>query len=353
MTISPTPDTATASLRPISLGLQGGGAYGAFTWGVLDRLLEDGRVPFDAIAGTSAGAINALVMADGMAHGGGRDGARAALHRFWTALGLASFLSPLQRTPLDYMLGRWTLESSPGYHMMQMMSAAMASVQFTPLRIDPIRDLLASLIDFDRVRACDALRLFIHATNVRTGRGKMFAQQELTVQHLMAAICVPQVFAAVEIDGEAYWDGSYIGNPALASLVEPGGARDLVIVQINPVTRTELPRSVADINNRANEIAFNISMMREVAAIAGMARAIDEIDGQRVTEANVRLHLISGTDAIGACSLSSKYNAAPSFLTHLHDLGFAAAGQWLAENFEHLGVRSTLDPGPIFHPDAR
>lgn len=339
--------------RPISLGLQGGGAYGAFTWGVLDRLLDDDRLPFDATSGTSAGAINAVVMADGMAHGGGRNGAQAALRKFWDALGAASLLSPLQRTPLDYLLGRWTLESSPGYHMMQVMSAAMATVQNSPLRINPVRHLLASLIDFDRVRACHALRVFIHATNVRSGQGKLFAQQELDVQRLMAAICVPQVFAAVEIDGEFYWDGSYVGNPALATLIEPDGARDVVIVQINPVMRKELPRSIADINSRANEIAFNISMMREVAAIAAQHFDIDEIHGQRVLDADVRLHLITGTETLSAYSLSSKYNAAPLFLTHLHDVGLAAADRWLRESFQHLGVRSTLDPNPIFHPSAR
>lgn len=334
----------------LSLGLQGGGAYGAFTWGVLDRLLEDDRLSFDRIGGTSAGAINAMVMADGMAHGGGRGGAQAALRRFWTALGLASRLGPLQRTPLDYVLGRWTLETSPGYHMMQVLSAAMAAMQFTPLRIDPVRDLLASLIDFDRVRGCNALRLFIHATDVRTGLGRQFDQQALDIRHLMAAICIPQVFAAVDIDGDAYWDGSYVGNPVLGPLVAADGARDVVIVQINPVARQELPRSIADINSRANEIAFNTSMLREVAAITQLHGAVDEIDGHAVPGAGVRLHLISGTDALGACSLSSKYNAAPAFLSHLHDQGFAAADAWLAQNFQHLGVRATLAPGPIYQP---
>lgn len=336
---------------PVSLGLQGGGAYGAFTWGVLDRLLDDERLVFDAIGGTSAGAINAMVVADGMAHGGGRSGAKAALHRFWTALGMASRWSPLQRTPIDYLFGRWTLETSPGYHLMQFMSAAMAAMQFTPMRIDPMRDLLASLIDFDRVRTCEAVRLFVHATNVRTGRGKMFAQQALTVQHLMAAICVPQAFAAVEIDGEAYWDGSYAANPALAPLVQSASARDIVIVQINPVARQELPSSLADINNRVNEIAFNTSMLREVAAVMASGRVIDEIDGKRVAPADVRLHLISGTTEIGATSLSSKYNAAPTFLTHLHGLGVAAAEQWLAAHGSQVGIKATLALDQIFHQD--
>jgi NTE family protein len=349
------PDSAVrtshpAAPRPISLGLQGGGAYGAFTWGVLDRLLDDDRLVFDGISGTSAGAINAVVMADGMAHGGGRAGAQAALRRFWTGLSGASLFSPIQRTPLDYLLGRWTLESSPGYHMMQMMSVAMGPSQALP-GMNPVRQLLASLIDFERVRACDALRIFVHATNVRTGKGKLFAQSEMDVQRLMAAICLPQVFAAVEIDGEAYWDGSYVGNPALAPLVTGAHARDLVLVQINPIARPDVPTSITDINSRSNEIAFNIGMLREVAAISQLRQVIDETDSEKVHAAPVRMHLISGTGTIGTYSLSSKYNANWDFVSHLHDLGVAAAEQWLAQNAGHVGVRATLDPDPIFQPE--
>jgi len=346
----PRPGSLPAPI-PISLGLQGGGAYGAFTWGVLDRLLDDDRLSFDGISGTSAGAINAVVMADGMAHGGGRAGAQAALRKFWTSLSGASRFSPLQRTPLDYLLGRWTLESSPGYHMMQMMSAAMAPMQAMP-SINPIRQLLSSLIDFERVRACDDLRIFIHATNVRTGKGKLFTGAEMDVQRLMAAICLPQVFAAVEIDGEAYWDGSYVGNPALAPLVTPTGARDLVVVQINPIARRELPKSIADINSRSNEISFNIGMMREVAAIGQLRHVIDEVNGEEVHAAPVRMHLISGTDTLSTYSMSSKYNTDWAFLEHLHALGLAAAEQWLVENFQFVGVRATLDPDPIYHAEA-
>jgi NTE family protein len=344
---SPAQDTP----RPISLGLQGGGVYGAFTWGVLDRLLDEERLPFDGISGASAGAINAVVVADGMARGGGRQGAQAALRKFWSALSQASRFSPLQRTPLDYLIGRWTLETSPAYHMMQMMSVAMAPLQAAPFAINPMRDLLASLIDFDRVRDCDGLRLYVQATNVRTGKGKVFAREEMDAQRLMAAICLPQVFAAVEIDGEAYWDGSYVGNPALAPLIAPGCSRDLVIVQINPIARVELPRSVTDINSRVNEIAFNISMMREVAAIQGMHRVIDEMGGEEVKAANVRTHLISGTDTLSTFTLSSKYNVEWAFVSHLHDLGFAAADRWLADHFDDIGVTSTLDPDPIYHAE--
>ena len=337
--------------RPISLGLQGGGVYGAFTWGVLDRLLDDERLPLHAISGTSAGAINAVVVADGMADGGGRAGAQRALTRFWTALSEISRLSPLQRTPFDYLLGRWTLETSPGYHMMQVVSVLSEPAHMMPWRINPMRDFLASAIDFDRVRTNTALRLFIHATNVRTGKGEGFLQEELDAQRLMAAICLPQVFPAVEIDGEAYWDGSYVANPALAPLVAGGYADDVIIVQINPVARQELPRSIADINSRSNEIVFNMSMMREVAAIEQLQHVIDEVDGKQLKRSNVRMHLITGTETLSAYSLSSKYNTEWSFVSHLHDLGFAAADRWLANNFSSIGVQGTLKQDAIYHAE--
>lgn len=346
-----TPLNHDASQRAVSLALQGGGVYGAFTWGVLDRLLQEERVSFDAISGTSAGAINAVVMADGMAHGGGRDGARQALRRFWSGLSEAARLSPVQRTPLDYLLGLWTLESSPGYHFMLMMSAVVAPLQAAvPATLDPIRLLLSSLIDFERVRACDSLRLFIHATNVRSGQGRLFTNTEIDVDPLMASICLPQVMAAVEIDGEAYWDGSYLGNPALAQLAAPGGARDVLIVQINPVAREDVPRSMADINNRSNEIAFNTSLMREIAAITQLNGVAEEMKGESAQPSNIRMHLISGTDTLGRYSLSSKYNTDWSFLSHLHELGSGAADRWLAEHFAELGVRSTLKTQTLYEP---
>ena len=354
---SPQLGSSTASQgtgeRVISLGLQGGAAYGAFTWGVLDRLLGDERIRFDAISGTSAGAINALVIADGMAEGGGRAGAQRALNKFWRLLGDLSRFGPVQPSPLDYFLGRGTLEYSPGYHAMQMMSAVMAPLQGFSASLEPMRLVLSSLIDFERVRRSDSLRLFIHATNVRTGKGRLFTREEMDVQCLMAAICLPQSMGAVEIDGEAYWDGSYLGNPALDRLAAPGRARDLVIVQNNPVGRAAIPRSLADINTRSNEITFNISLMRQVAAILHANQVIDEIDGKAARPANVRLHLISGIDALSTFSLSSKFNTGWPFLSHLHQLGAAATEKWLAENFQHIGVRSTLQPETIYDAGER
>jgi len=294
--------------KTISLAIQGGGSYGAYGWGVLDRLLQEPGLQIDALSGSSAGAINAVVVADGYAHGGGREGARRALD-----------------------LAGPTLEG--------------------PLTLNPLRHFLAATIDFERVRACEELQLFIAATNVRTGTGKLFRRDEMDVQRLLASACLPTVFAAVEVDGEMYWDGSYVANPPLAPLMAHGDGTDVVIIQNNPIARPDMPRTVADIANRANEIAFNISFVREVSAVQFLGSATDEMRGAGATPAAKFLHLISGNEHLAAHGISAKFSAEMPFLQHLHDLGVASADTWLKENGAHLGVRSTLDPIPVFYAD--
>jgi NTE family protein len=313
--------------KKICLGLQGAGTYGAYTWGVLDRLLEDQRFVIDSLSGSSSGAINAVVLADGYARGGGRQGAQAALRRFWTALGQAMMMSPLQRTPLDHAAGRWTMEYSPAYHLLEMAGVFMGPVPDAAFSHNPLHNLLSSLIDFERVRACDALQLYIAATNVRSGAGRIFQREELEVQKILASACLPTVFAAVEVEGQAYWDGSYAANPPLAPFLQRDGA-DVIIVQNNPLSRTQLPRSMADIGNRSNELAFNLSFLRELNALP---------------PEQPRRHLISGTAVLAEYSISSKLNAEPGFLLHLHDHGYADATRWLERHADQVGVASTMD----------
>lgn len=339
---------ATANKR-ISLGLQGGGTYGAYTWGVLDRLLQEERLDIVALSGASAGAINAAVVADGMAHGGGRQGARRALSRFWHALAGTAMFSPLQRTPADHMAGGFTMRHSPAYQMLEMAGALAGPVRENPLTVNPLRHFLSAMIDYERVRACEELQVFVSATNLKTGAGKLFRRHELDAQRLMASACLPTVFAAAEVDGELYWDGSYVANPPLAPLVEAGGG-DLLVVQINPVARDELAHSMADISNRANEIAFNISFLREVNALLHAGAVPDEEYGDSAIVAPVRLHLISAAHALRELSISSKFNAEPGFLQMLHDRGAAAADAWLAAHFDDIGQRATLDPVKVFRP---
>lgn len=338
----------TDGVKRISLGIQGGGAFGAFGWGVLDRLLQEERLEIGAISGTSAGAVNAAVLADGYARGGGRAGARAALQRFWHGLSAAaSAVSPVRPSPFDWAMGGGTLATSPGYQLMQLLAGVLAPPA-SPLSMNPMQPLLATLIDFERVRACEELQVFVTATNVRTGRGKVFTRAEMDVQRVVASACLPTVFAAVEVEGESYWDGSFAANPPLAPLVEAGGAADLLIVQINPIERSEMPRNVADISNRANEIAFNTSFVREVNALLHTHGVPSEEGGADMTFSPVRLHLVTANDFLTELSVSSKFNAEMGYLQMLHDRGVAAAEQWLEANLDDVGRRNTLDPAAVF-----
>lgn len=328
--------------KSIELALQGGGAHGAFTWGVLDRLLADDRIRIAAICGTSAGAMNAAVLADGMDRGG-RPGARDALHRFWRGVSDAARLSPLQRTPVDRLLGRWTLDASPGYVLMDILSRLLSPYDLNPMNVNPLRDLLNRLIDFGHVRHAEGIRLFVAATNVRTGKLKVFRRDEMTADMILASACLPFMHQAVEIDGEAYWDGGYMGNPALFPLVEDDQSRDIVIVQINPVYRNDIPKRSADIHNRLNEITFNASLIKELRSIAYLRRLVESSGLERERYRASLLHRISAEDELRPLSVSSKLNAEWAFLEHLHDVGYRTAGSWLEINFDALGQRSTLD----------
>lgn len=332
--------------KTISLGLQGAGSYGAFTWGVLDRLLDEDDFVIDCLSGSSSGAINAAVFADGYAAGGGRRGAQQALRRFWTTLGATVALSPMRRTVLDHLTGGWTMQYSPIYHGLEMAGVLAGPVLELPFTHNPMRNLLSSLIDFERVRSCDALQLFVAATNIRTGKGRIFTRDELDVQSLLASACLPNVFAAVEVDGESYWDGSYVANPPLAPLLGRGG--DLIVVQNNPVSRSTLPRSMTDISNRSNEVAFNISFMREISALQHAQGVPDEQQGVEMRYEQPRAHLISGNDTLSDYPISSKFNAEPDFIEHLHRCGVEAAQAWLQVNAANVGVRSTLDMDSAF-----
>lgn len=337
--------------KTISLAIQGGGTYGAFGWGVLDRLLQEEDLVIDALSGSSAGAINAAVVADGYARGGGREGARKALDKFWRTLGGTATLSPLQRTPLDRMAPTFTMEFSPVYHLLELAGAMAGPVREAPVTLNPLRNFLSATIDFERVRDCQELQLFIAATNVRTGMGKLFRRDEMDAQRLVASACLPTVFAAVEVDGEMYWDGSYVANPPLAPLMRHSTASDVIIIQNSPIARSDMPRTMADIANRANELAFNISFVREVSALQYLNGVPDEQRGAGMTPSTMHLHLISGNEYLNDHGISAKFNAEMPFLQMLHDQGVQSAERWLREQGAQIGVKSTLDLMPVFFPD--
>ncbi len=328
--------------KSINLALQGGGSHGAFTWGVLDFFMEDGRISLEGISGTSAGAMNAAVLAQGYMEGGA-DGARAALEDFWLQVSRMGSLSPIQRSPLDVLTGRWSLDSSPAYVMYDLLSRVASPYDVNPLNINPLRDLVESSIDFDKVRACSALKLFIAATNVHTGKIKVFERPELTSDMVLASACLPFLYQAVEIDGVPYWDGGYVGNPPLYPLFYGTRSKDVVIVQINPIERQETPKTSREILNRVNEISFNSSLLRELRGIDFVHRLLDDNKLDRTKYADVLVHRIEETQQLNPLSASSKLNAEWSFLTHLRDIGRASAKRFLDEHFDSLGKRSTLD----------
>ena len=336
------PSSSTPAPKPVSLALQGGGSHGAFTWGVLDRLLEDERISIEAISGTSAGAMNAVVLADGIRKNG-RDGARAALHDFWRAASGAAWLSLIQRTPWDRLSGNWSMDHSPGFLFTDLLARLASPYDLNPLGLNPLLDFLAERIDFDAVRDCAAVKLFIPATNVRTGRVRVFRNHELSPSAVMASACLPNLFPAVEIDGEGYWDGGYSGNPALHPLIYSCHARDIVIVQINPIEVPDIPRSARDILDRVNEITFNSSLLAELRAIRFVARQLEEGHLDPARYKRMLIHRIDGQVGLSGLGASSKLNAEWAFLQLLFDKGRLAADAWLAENFEQIGQRSTLD----------
>ncbi|MEO3389090.1 patatin-like phospholipase family protein [Mesorhizobium sp. CAU 1741] len=329
-------------IKSVNLALQGGGSHGAFSWGVLDKLLEDGRIELAAISGTSAGAMNAVAFADGWASGGA-DGARQKLHDFWKAVGRTGRFSPVRRMPWDVLWGNWTVENSPGYLWYEAFSRVFSPYSANPFNHNPLRDVVRDEIDFERVRRSKGPKLFVSATNVETGQLRVFETAEMTLDVVMASACLPQIFQAVEIEGTPYWDGGYGGNPALYPFFYATPTDDVLLVQINPVVREGAPRSAREIQNRIDEITFNSGLLREFRAIAFVNELIDNGRLDREHYRNIRMHRIDADEAFKDLSASSKVNAEWAFLEYLRDLGRSAAEDWLAENYDAVGERATMD----------
>jgi NTE family protein len=334
---------SSPTVKTVNLALQGGGAHGAFTWGVLDRLLEDETLAFEGISATSAGAMNAAVLAYGLTIGG-RAGARKALTAYWRRISHAAMMSPLQPSPLDRMLKDHSLRFSPAFQIMDILTRLMSPYELNPMNYNPLRDVLEQSVDFDVLKRADCpVKLFLSATNVRTGKVKIFEHNELSASAVLASACLPFMFQAVEIDGEAYWDGGYMGNPALYPLIYNCKSSDVVIVHINPLVRNELPRTATEILNRINEISFNSSLMREMRAISFVTRMIEDHQVSDVELKHVLIHGISDDQLMTGLGVASKLNADWEFLTHLRDVGRLRADAWLAENFAKVGIESTVD----------
>ncbi|WP_407023146.1 patatin-like phospholipase family protein [Roseococcus sp. DSY-14] len=328
----------------MDLALQGGGAHGAFTWGVLDRFLEEEWLTLDAISGTSAGAMNGAVLAGALATGG-RTQAREALEGFWRKVSVAAAFSPFQRTPLDVAMGRWSLDHSPTFLAMDLMARVFSPYELAPFAANPLEAILAECVDFAAL-ADSPVRLYVTATNVRTGRPRIFRAGAVTPQALLASACLPTMFQAVEIEGEAYWDGGYSGNPTMTPLISAHEASDTIIVPINPIERPGTPTSARDILNRLNEVSFNAVLLKELRMIAllrGVAAQLPPgaLKGEAGAWARMRIHSVRN-GVMAGLGYSSKLNAEWAFLTMLRDKGREAAAEFLAEHADALGKRSTL-----------
>jgi NTE family protein len=332
--------------KKINVALQGGGAHGAFGWGVLDKLMEDGRIEIDGLSATSAGAMNATVYAYGYMTGG-RDGARDALEGFWRKISAAGRMaSPIQATPIDAWLKAFGLKEPLAYRAFEFMTHVLSPYEFNPLNLNPLKDVLVDMVDFEALRRCTSTTLRLCATSVRTGKPRIFRTDEVTPEAVLASACLPLLFQAVEVNGEHYWDGGFIGNPAIYPLIYDADSRDILIVHINPIVREELPRRSADIMNRVNEISFNSSLMREMRAISFVSKLIDEDwlkPEAKDRLSRVHVHAIRSDDVMSSFSVASKFDTDWSFLTRLRDLGREAAALWLDSHFDDINVRSSVD----------
>ncbi|HUS53927.1 MAG TPA: patatin-like phospholipase family protein [Thermohalobaculum sp.] len=340
--------TAIHQSKTINLALQGGGSHGAFTWGVLDRLLEEDRLVIEAISGTSAGAMNGAMLKTGFLDNG-REGARSQLDQFWgsvrrSARGnvnpLTDWLALFSNNAAQ-AVEKITVERSA--LLRDSFSRSLSPYDWNPLNINPIKDLLESLINFDLVcRACYP-HLFVSATNVRTGKIKVFSGDELSIDAILASACLPDLFQTIEIDGQPYWDGGFMGNPALFPLFYRSDARDIVIVHVNPIERAEIPRTARDIQNRTNEISFNSSLLSELRAVAFVRRLIAEGKLASGEMKDVLIHSISDDPTMLELSASTKISPKPELLDRLKDAGRIAAESFLRQHWDNIGIDGSID----------
>jgi NTE family protein len=340
----PKPDKPAA--RKINLALQGGGAHGAFTWGVLDHLLGDGRLQIEGISGASAGAVTAIMLADGLARGGPAE-ARKRLADFWRAASYDGGLPAVQRAVVERLISFMPLDGAPIRAWFDAMSNYFSPYDVNPLNINPLRDLITRFVDFEAVRGFDAIQLFVSATNVHTGRLHVFSREHISADAIMASACLPMLFKAVEIDGQPYWDGGYLGNPVIFPFFSTTETEDVLVVQINPLVRKETPRSSQEIVNRLNEITFNSSLLSEYRAIEFVSRLIDQgrlPRGQgpgQYRRSNVHRVVLDGAGR--SYNASTKLANDYDFFVLLRDSGRRAARRFLDEHFDDIGVKSTVD----------
>jgi NTE family protein len=332
--------------KTIDIALQGGGSHGAFTWGVLERLLEVNSLVIEGVCGTSAGAMNATILAYGM-HKGGRRGAIELLEKFWRKASEYQKKTLLQPSWLDKMFGEGRLDFSPAYMWLDYYTMAFSPYQFNPTDLNPLKSLLEELVDFEELRKTEVIKLFVCATNVRTSRAKIFHTQEISADAVMASACLPHLFKAVEIDGEAYWDGGFMGNPPIFPLIDDTETKDILLIQINPIKTEKIPTTAAEIRDRINAISFNSSLMHEMRRIRFVQRML-ELGLNTGKLRDLYVHCIYPEAEMNHLGVSSKINTDWDFLQKLRKLGRKKADEWLKTNYDQLGQASTCDIGEMF-----
>lgn len=335
-------------MRTINLALQGGGSHGAFTWGVLDALLEDGRVGFEGLSGTSAGAVNAVAFASGWATGVARgtdprEAAREKLAGIWYRVTALGSVGTLHQQFMRMLWGGLPPELSPGNIIGNAWRGLLTPYNSNPLDINPLRKMLEEEIDFPAIARQQALKVFVSATHVKTGKAVIFGGERLDARAVLASTCLPTLFHAVEIDGEAYWDGGYSVNPALSPLIKECATPDLLLVQINPLARNSTPKTSAEILDRINELTFNASLLTQMRAIDFVNRLLAEGAVSHAGCKTVRVHRVEGGPALDAFPASTKISADGALISQLFDAGRNAGGEWLQRHFDAVGVRSTVD----------
>ena len=328
-------------IKKIDLALQGGGAHGAFTWGVIDRLLDDERIEIEGVCGTSAGAMNGVCTIYGL-NKGGKNLAKHLLVKFWHKISEAGKLSMIQPSWMDKIFSSGNMDYSPMYKFFSMTSENLSPAQFNPLGYNPLEKILNELINFDELHKMNPPKLFVCATNVKTCEAKVFGPGEITAKTILASACLPYLYKAVEIDGEFYWDGGYMGNPPLEPLIKnTKEADDILLIQINPVKINKVPSTIEEIKDRVNELSFNSSLVLELQMLQFKQRLIEKgisLDGELK---KTFLHNISGDSHLAELNLSSKLNTSWDFLMKLKETGYLCCDKWLKENFESLGKTST------------
>jgi len=328
--------------KPVALALQGGGVHGAYTWGVLDRILEDGVLQIEAVSGTSAGALNAAALASGLAEGGGTR-ARERLQELWEGIAAIGNLSPFRPGPLDSLTAPWNSDWAPGTFALEFLTKLLSPYQLNPFAINPLRQLIARIVDFERLKA-SPIKLFVSATNLRTGRPRIFTTSEMSADAILASACLPSLSQAVEIEGDHYWDGGFTANPALLPLVAECESHDIVIVQITPALEPDVPMTARDIQGRVNRIVFNAPLHRELETIAWMKETGGNGNGngglmQKLE--HLRLHHINGTEVMRPLGAASALHAEWPMIARLHEQGSAKAAEWLSREGTRVGIEST------------